>query len=83
MDNKRFKNINRKEYQGVNLDTLQQLVDDKKIKTTVDFETLVELRLATKNDLVKILGRGEVKSKLEVKAHAFTATAQKAIEAAG
>jgi len=78
-----FTNINRVEYQGVNLDTLQQLVNDKKIKNTVDFETLVELRLATKNDLVKILGRGELTSKLKVSAHKFTASAKAAIEAAG
>ena len=78
-----FKNINRIEYQGVNLDTLQQLVDDKKIKDTVDFNTLVELGLAGKNDLVKILGRGELKSKLNVTAHKFTASAKAAIEAAG
>ncbi len=78
-----FKNINRVEYQGVNLDTLQQLVDDKKIKDTVDFDTLVALRLAGKNELVKILGRGELKSKLKVSAHKFTATAKAAIEAAG
>jgi large subunit ribosomal protein L15 len=78
-----FNNINRVEYQGVNLDTLQQLVDDKKIKDTVDIDTLIELRLATKNDLVKILGRGELKSKLKVSAHKFTASAKAAIEAAG
>ena len=78
-----FKNINRVEYQGVNIDTLQQLVDDKKIKDTVDFETIVSLGLAGKNDLVKILGRGELKSKLTVTAHKFTATAKAAIEAAG
>lgn len=78
-----FTNINRVEYQGVNLDTLQQLIDDKKIKDTVDFATLVELRLADKNDLVKILGRGELKSKLKVSAHKFTASAKAAIEAAG
>ncbi len=78
-----FKNINREEYQGVNLDTLQQLVDDKKIKDTVDFNILVELGLARKNDLVKILGRGELKSKLNVTAHKFTASAKAAIEAAG
>jgi large subunit ribosomal protein L15 len=59
------------------------LVDDKKIKNTVDFETLVELRLASKNDLVKILGRGELSSKLKVSAHKFTASAKAAIEAAG
>lgn len=78
-----FNNINRVEYQGVNIDTLQKLVDDKIIKDTVDFETLVDLRLATKNDLVKILGRGELKSKLKVSAHKFTASAKAAIEAAG
>ncbi len=78
-----FKNINRKEYQGVNLDTLQQLVDNKTIEDTVDFETLVALRLAGKTELVKILGRGELKSKLKVTAHKFTATAKAAIEAAG
>ncbi|MDH7914508.1 50S ribosomal protein L15 [Winogradskyella sp. SYSU M77433] len=78
-----FTNINRVEYQGVNIDTLQQLVDDKKIKDTVDFETLVSLGLAGKNDLVKVLGRGELKAKLTVTAHKFTATAKAAIEAAG
>ncbi|MCB0458331.1 MAG: 50S ribosomal protein L15 [Flavobacteriaceae bacterium] len=78
-----FTNVNRKEYQGVNLDTLQQLIDDKKIKDTVDFETLVSLGLAGKNDMVKILGRGELKSKINVSAHKFTATAKAAIEAVG
>jgi len=78
-----FKNINRKEYQGVNLDTLQRLVDEKKIKDTVDFDTLVSLGLVGKNEMVKILGRGELKATLKVSAHKFTATAAKAIEAAG
>lgn len=78
-----FTNINRKEYQGVNLDTLQKLVDDKKIKDTLDFDTMISLRLATKNESVKILGRGSLKAKLKVSAHKFTAAAQKAIEAAG
>ncbi|GAA3637250.1 50S ribosomal protein L15 [Flavivirga jejuensis] len=78
-----FTNINRVEYQGINIDTLQQLVDDKKIKDTVDFETLFSNRLAGKNDLVKILGRGELKAKLKVSAHKFTASAKAAIEAAG
>ncbi|PWK19282.1 50S ribosomal protein L15 [Xanthomarina spongicola] len=78
-----FTNINRKEYQGINLDTLQQLVDEKKIKDTLDFETLVSLGLAGKNELVKILGRGELKAKLNVSAHKFTASAKAAIEAAG
>ena len=78
-----FKNINRKDYQGINLDTLQELVDEKKIKDTLDFDTIVELRLARKNELVKILGRGELKAAVKVSAHKFTATAKAAIEAAG
>lgn len=78
-----FKNINRKEYQGVNLDTIQMLVDNGVITDTLDFSVLVETRLATKNSLVKILGRGELTTKLKVSAHKFTATAKAAIEAAG
>ncbi|MCL8008426.1 50S ribosomal protein L15 [Gelidibacter japonicus] len=78
-----FTNVNRVEYQGVNLDTLQQLVDDKVIKDTVDLVTLLELGLVGKDDLVKILGRGELTSKLTVTAHKFSASAKAAIEAAG
>ena len=78
-----FKNINRVEYQGVNLDPLQALVDNGIVTDTVDFSVLVENRLATKNELVKVLGRGELKAKLKVTAHKFTATAKAAIEAAG
>ena len=78
-----LKNINRKEYQGINLDTLQMLVDNGVVTDTVDFTVLVDTRLATKNELVKILGRGELKAKLKVSGHKFTATAKAAIEAAG
>lgn len=78
-----FKNINRVEYQGVNLDTLQALVDNGVVSDTVDFTTLVATRLATKTEVVKILGRGELKAKLKVSAHKFTASAKAAIEAAG
>jgi large subunit ribosomal protein L15 len=77
-----FKNANRVEFVGVNLDVLQNLVEKFNL-TAVDFDTLIVHGLASKNDVVKILGRGELKAKVEVKAHAFTATAQKAIEAAG
>ncbi len=77
-----FKNANRVEYVSVNLDALQGLVDQYNI-TTVDFDTLKEHGLVSRNDLVKVLGRGELKAKLQVTAHAFSATAQKAIEAAG
>ena len=78
-----FTNINRKEYEGVNLDTLQLLVDNGLITDTVDMSVFVTNRLATKNEIVKILGRGELKAKLTVTAHKFTATAKAAIEAAG
>lgn len=78
-----FNNINRVEYQGVNLDTLQQLVDNGIVTDTVDMTAFVANRLATKNEVVKILGRGELKAKLKVSAHKFTASAKAAIEAAG
>jgi large subunit ribosomal protein L15 len=78
-----FKNINRVEYKGINLDTIQALVDTKKIKDEVTMEVLMANGLARKNVLVKILGRGALTAKLNITAHKFTATAQAAIEAAG
>jgi large subunit ribosomal protein L15 len=78
-----FTNINRKEYQGVNLDVLQEFVDAGKIKDVVDIDVLVANRLMRKNELVKILGRGELKAKLNITAHKFTASAKAAIEKAG
>lgn len=77
-----FKNINRIEYASVNLDVIQGLADKFNL-TAIDFDILKEHGLVSKNDLVKVLGRGEVSSKLEIKAHAFSASAQKAIESAG
>jgi len=78
-----FTNINRKEYKGINLSTLQELVDNKVIKNELTFDSLVENGLVGKNDLVKILGGGELKASLKVSVHKFTATAKAAIEAAG
>ena len=78
-----FKNINRIDYKGINLDTIQALVDAKKIKDEVTFEILLANGLVRKNELVKILGRGALTAKLNVYAHKFTATAQAAIEASG
>ena len=74
-----FKNINRVEYQGINLDTLQMLAEKNKISTFTP-ANFVELGLADKSDLIKILGRGELSTKIEVTANAFTASAKKAIE---
>ncbi len=75
-----FKNINRKEYKGVNISTLQELADNKKL-VTIDLETMINAGLASKNTLVKILGNGTLEAKLEVHAHAFSKSAVKAIEA--
>jgi large subunit ribosomal protein L15 len=77
-----FKNINRKEYRGINIDALQKLAEEKKIDV-FNIEVLIDNGLAQKNDLIKILGRGELKAKIEVTAHAFSETAIKAIEAQG
>jgi large subunit ribosomal protein L15 len=74
-----FKNINRKEYKAINLSTLEELAGRKKL-TKIDVQTLIDAGLVSRNGLVKILGNGKLTRKLEVKAHAFSATAQKAIE---
>ena len=78
-----FTNPNRVEYNGVNLDTLQALVDSKKLKGTVVKQDLMDNGLVQKNDLVKILGRGKLTVKLDVTANAFSASAKAAIEKAG
>jgi large subunit ribosomal protein L15 len=77
-----FKNINRIEYHGINLDSIQKLTEKLNL-SSIDFDILVQNGLANKNQLVKIMGRGELKAKLEIKAHAFTASAKKAIEDKG
>jgi len=77
-----FKSLNRVEYKGINLDSLQLLVDKHNL-TEVTFETLVANGICSKKTLVKVMGRGELKGKLNVTAHAFTATAKAAIEAMG
>jgi large subunit ribosomal protein L15 len=77
-----FKNINRVEYSGINLDTLQKLAETHGI-SAFDQQVFVERGLVSKNDRVKILGRGELKAKVDVKAHAFSETAKVAIEKAG
>ena len=78
-----FTNINRKENTGINLGKLQELVDKGTVKSEVTLETLIENGLAHKNDLVKILGDGELKASLKVSVHKFTASAKAAIESAG
>ena len=77
-----FKNINRIEHTGVNLDAIQRIVDAKNI-TEITREVLIQNGVASKTDLIKILGRGELKSKVNITVHAFTATAKAAIEPKG
>ncbi len=77
-----FKNINRVEYKGINLDTLQIIVEKNKLKAITP-ETIVENGLANKKDLIKILGRGELKTKVNITAHGFSAKAKSIIEDLG
>jgi large subunit ribosomal protein L15 len=75
-----FTNINRKEFKGINISTLQSLAESRSLKV-IDVEILLEHGLISKKDLVKILGNGKLTSKLDVKAHAFSKSAKAAIEA--
>ncbi|MFY0674550.1 MAG: 50S ribosomal protein L15 [Bacteroidia bacterium] len=77
-----FKPLNKTVYIPVNLDLLQQL-NEKTGVTDINFDTFVENGLAQKNDKIKILGRGEVNSTLNVSAHSFSKSAQEAIEGKG
>ncbi|WP_323757296.1 50S ribosomal protein L15 [Roseivirga sp.] len=77
-----FTSPNRVEYKALNLDSLQELAT-KLNADTIDFNTLMENGFAQKNDLVKILGRGELTSKVNVSAHKFSSSAQAAIEKLG
>ena len=77
-----FKNINRVEYKAINLDAIQLIVERKNI-TDITIEVLRENGLVSRNDLVKILGRGELKSKVTVSAHKFSSSAKAGIEAQG
>ncbi len=74
-----FKNINRVEYKGINISSLQTLAEKKNLKS-IDIKVLIDAGLISKNDKVKILGKGELKTKLAVKAHAFSKSAVEAIE---
>ena len=77
-----FKNRNRVEYTPINLDTLQKLNEEKGIDT-FDQKVIIANGLASKNDLVKVLGRGKLTAKINITANAFSEAAVKAIEAAG
>jgi large subunit ribosomal protein L15 len=77
-----FKSLNKIEFKPVNLDTLQELATEFNL-TSISLETLVSHGLASKNDKIKILGGGELTSKLDVSAHQFSASAVAAVEGLG
>jgi len=77
-----FNPISRTEYKGINLFALQALADEKKLNE-VSVQTLIEAGMINKKQKVKILAKGELTAKLNVEAHAFSKTAQEAIEKAG
>ena len=77
-----FKNFNRVAYKAVNLDMIQSLIDRKSV-SEITPEVLRENGLLGNKELVKILGRGELKAKIDVTAHKFSATAKAGIEAQG
>ena len=78
-----FKNVNRKEFRGINLDTIQTLIENKSITGDITKEVLVENGLISKNELVKIMGRGELKSAVSISADKFTKSAEELIAKAG
>lgn len=77
-----FKNNNKVYYKGINLDVLEGLAEKTK-GTDLNLQFLIENGVVGKNDKVKVLGRGELKSKISVEAHAFSESASKAIEKVG
>jgi large subunit ribosomal protein L15 len=77
-----FKNINRVEYKPINLDVLQQIAETGNL-TKIDVQTLIEKGFISSKHLVKVLGNGELKTKLDVSAHAFSKSAEAAIQAVG
>ena len=78
-----FKNINRIDYQAVNLDTIQLLIDNKKVKGSMDIQSFIDNGLAKKKDLIKVLATGKINSPVKITAHKFSATAKAAIEKSG
>jgi len=78
-----FKNMNRTEYQGINLDKIQSLIDNKKIKGSINVQAFIDNGLAKKNDLIKILANGTIKAPLKITAHKFSVAAKLAIEKSG
>ena len=77
-----FKNINRVEYKAINLSTLQEMAESKKL-SKIGVEELINAGFISSSQLVKVLAKGELKAKIDVEAHAFSKTAEAAIAALG
>lgn len=77
-----FKNINRIEYKAINLDVLQRLAETKKVEK-IDIQTLIDAGFVSSSHLVKILGNGALTTKVDIEAHAFSKSAEAAIQAIG
>ena len=78
-----FKNVNKKEYKGINLDTIQTLIENKHISGEITKDVLIANGLVSKNDLVKILGRGEIRTAISISADKFTKSAEELISKVG
>ena len=78
-----FTNPNRVEYLGINLDRLQEFIVNKKLKGAITKDVLVKNGMAYKNDLIKILGRGILTSKIDITVDAYSASAKSSIEKLG
>lgn len=78
-----FNNVNRKEFRGINLDSIQNLIDTQNIQGDITKDVLVQYGLASKNDSIKIMGRGELKSAVSISADKFTKSAEDLITKAG
>ena len=78
-----FKNVNRVDYQVINLEKIQELITNKKIKDKLDIEKIYSLGLVKKNSLIKILGKGKILSPVKIAVHKISNNAQKEIESVG
>ena len=78
-----FKNVNRVDYQVINLEKIQELITNKKIKDKLDIEKIYSLGLVKKNSLIKILGKGKILSPVKIAVHKISNKAQKEIESVG
>ena len=78
-----FKNFNRKHYSCVNLDTIQKMIDEKKVTKSLTIQNLIDFRVVNKNNLIKILGRGEINSPIKIEANKFSKSAEDSIKNAG